>query len=189
MLKSRRKRCYRIKKNPLLGFTFLNVSVSFPWLCIKSWAASPEGDEKKCYWKRWPSNQPSGSSRPVLCQKCFTFWKLVCALNCQIYCCPVAFIDCPYFIISIIMAVRGRVTFVARLTRVNRGHMPEGARQDKGYEDVERDEEHQCNENTVGNVVLCPNISKMTNMCQGCVGHQVQGSDLIQPEKVGLGAF
>ena len=69
--------------------------------------------------------------------------QLVCALNFQIYCCPMAFIDCPYFIISIIMAVSGRVTFVARLTRVNRGHMPEGARQDKGYEDVERDEELQ----------------------------------------------
>ena len=55
----------------------------------------------------------------------------------------IAFIDCPYILISIIMAVRGRVTFVARLTRVNRGHMPEGARQDKGYEDVERDEELQ----------------------------------------------
>ena len=86
------------------------------------------------------------------------------------------------------MAVSGRVTFVARLTRVNRGHMPEGTRQDKGYEDVER-EMRSSNEDTVGNVVLCPNISKMTNMCQDCVGHQVQGSDLIQPEKVGLAAL
>ena len=86
------------------------------------------------------------------------------------------------------MAVRGRVTFVARLTRVNRGHMPEGTRQDKGYEDVER-EMRSSNEDTVGNVVLCPNISKMTNMCQDCAGHQVQGLDLIQPEKVGPAAF
>ena len=58
------------------------------------------------------------------------------------------------------MAVRGRVTFVARLTRVNRGHMPEGTRQDKAYEDVER-EMRSSNEDNVGNVVLCPNISKI----------------------------
>ena len=85
-----------------------------------------------------PAQQPSG-----LFLKMFYILNTCLCLELPNILLPRGFHRLSFFIISIIMAASGRVTFVARLTRVNRGHMPEGARQDKGYEDVERYEELQ----------------------------------------------